>query len=51
MTLLDNYQAEHKLEDVQIVSLMLYTIPQRTLLWIGIHELIFSVCFPFYHQM
>ena len=27
ITLLDNYQAKHKLKGVQIVSLMLYTIP------------------------
>jgi len=40
-------QAEHKLEDVRIVSLMLHTIPQRTLLQTGVHELIFSVRFPF----
>jgi len=51
MTHLDDYQAEHKLEGVRIVSLMLHTIPQRTLLRTGVHELIFSVCFPFYHQM
>jgi len=51
MTLLDDYQAEHKLEGVRIVSLMLHTIPQRTLLRTGVHELIFSVFFPFYHQM
>ena len=30
---------------------MLHTIPQRTLLRTGVHELVFSVCFPFYHQM
>jgi len=51
MTLLDDYQAEHKLEGVRIVSLMLHTIPQRTLLRTGVYELIFSVCFPFYHQI
>ena len=44
MTLLDDYQAEHKLEGVRIVSLMLHTIPQRTLLRTGVHELISSAC-------
>ena len=44
MTLLDDYQAEHKLKGVRIVSLMLHTIPQRTLLRTGVHELISSAC-------
>ena len=29
MTLLDDYQAEHKLKGVRVVSLMLHTIPQK----------------------
>ena len=43
MTLLDDYQAKHKLKGVRIVSLMLHTIPQRTLLRTGVHELISCV--------
>jgi len=51
MTLLDDYQAEHKLEGVRVVSFMLHTIPQKTLLRTGVHELIFSVCSPLFPQV
>lgn len=47
MTLLDDYQAEHKLEGVRVISFMLHTIPQKTLLRTGVNELIFSVRFSF----
>lgn len=48
MTLLDDYQAEHKLEGVRVISFMLHTIPQKTLLRTGVNELIFSVRFSFF---
>jgi hypothetical protein len=46
MTLLDDYQAQHKLEGVQVVSFMLYTIPKGILRRTGVDELIFTVRFP-----
>lgn len=45
MTLLDDYQAKHKLEGVHIVSIMLAGIPKETLRRTGVHELIFTVYF------
>lgn len=47
MTLLDDYQAKHKLEGVRVVSFMLHTIPKEILRRTGVDELIFTVRFPF----
>ncbi|EKM75759.1 hypothetical protein AGABI1DRAFT_131988 [Agaricus bisporus var. burnettii JB137-S8] len=42
MTLLDDFRAQHKLEGVQIVSLMLHTIPKEILRRTGVDQLIFT---------
>lgn len=46
MTLLDDFRAQHKLEGVQIVSLMLPTIPKEVLRRSGVDQLIFTVSHP-----
>jgi hypothetical protein len=43
MTLLDDYQAKHKLEGVRVISFMLHTIPKNILQRTGVDELIFTV--------
>ncbi|KAJ3571675.1 hypothetical protein NP233_g3604 [Leucocoprinus birnbaumii] len=42
MTLLDDFQAKHKLEGVRVVSFMLPTIPKQILRRTGVDELIFT---------
>lgn len=48
MTLLDDYQAQHKLEGVRIVSFMLHGIPKEILRRTGVDELIFTVAILFF---